>query len=709
MHTHQDDPLLQCLLAVAQHHGNRSTIEALTAGLPLEENKLTPSLFVRAASRVGLTCELVNEELGEFDPAQLPIVLLLRNNSACLLTDWDKEEQIGRVIYPDSENKVVEVAAQELASTYTGTAITARPKFQFDQRTTRSDDSNRGHWFWDAIRESVPIYRDILFGSFFINLFALGLPLFMRSIFDRVVPNHAIETLWVLSSGLALILLASAALRIMRAYFLDVAGRRVDIRLSASIMERVLGTRLEARPVSVGVHAARLRSFETVRDFITSAAISALIDVPFALIFIVVVGWIAWQMLIPLLLGILFVLIYAMLVKKKLRELTETSYRASSMRNATLIESLVGLDTLKAMGAEGHMQRKWEQNTAFLARVSVQQKLLSSSVVNVTNWAQQMVVMCVTITGVYLVIDGELSMGGLLACFMLSRLAMAPFGPVAGLMTQYHNASIAMKSLDEIMGMPLDRPENTKFLSRDVFKGEIEFKNVSFSYPGSEQESLKNVSFHIRPGDHVAILGRVGSGKSTIQKLAMGLYQPTSGSVLLDGIDMRQIDPAEFRHSVGYVPQDVTLFYGSLRENLTMAHPHAGDDALVRAAELANLSEFINRHPRGFDMVVGERGDSLSGGQRKSVALARGIIHDPTLLLMDEPTGSMDHSTEAAIIKRMSTYIEGRTLMMVTHRTSLLELMDRIIVIDNGKLVADGPKVRVMDALRQGKIGGAAT
>lgn len=709
MQTSQDDPLLQCLLAVAQFHGVNSTVEALTAGLPLENHRLTPSLFVRAADRVSLACDIVDQELAELDASQMPIVLLLDNNSACLLTAWDNERQIARVIYPDGNDSVVDVAAIELNSAYSGMAIVVRPRFQFDQRTERSTDSKRGHWFWEALSENVPIYRDILLGSFFINLFALGLPLFMRSIFDRVVPNHATETLWVLSSGLMLILLASVALRLMRAYFLDIAGRRVDIRLSAAIMERVLGTRLEARPISVGAHAARLRSFEAVRDFITSAAISALIDVPFALIFIAVVGWIAWQMLIPLLLGIFIVLAYTLLIKNKLRELTETSYRASAMRNATLIESLVGLDTLKAMGAEGHMQRKWEQNTAFLARVSVQQKLLSSSSVNVTNWVQQMVVVCVIITGVYLVIAGDLSMGGLLACFMLSRLAMAPFGPVAGLMTQYHNASVGMKSLDEIMAMPLDRPDNIQFLSREHFKGEIEFKNVSFAYPGSEQDSLKGVSFRIRPGEHVAILGRVGSGKSTIQKLAMGLYRPTSGSVLLDGIDMRQIDPAEFRHSVGYVPQDVTLFYGSLRENLTMAHPQADDEALVRATELANLSEFINRHPRGFDMLVGERGDSLSGGQRKSVALARGIIHDPTLLLMDEPTGSMDHSTEAAIIKRMSTYIEGRTLMMVTHRTSLLELMDRIIVIDNGKLVADGPKARVMDALRQGKIGGAAT
>ncbi|MFT5579113.1 MAG: ATP-binding cassette subfamily C protein LapB [Paraglaciecola psychrophila] len=709
MNTPLNDALLQCLLMTARYHGINSTVDTLTAGLPLEDNCLTPSLFLRAAKRVGLISEVIETEIEDIDQAQFPVVLLLETGEACLLTGWSEDGGAAQIIYPHRSENAIAVELPQLQSTYTGMAIVARPKYQFDQRTERDTQTNRGHWFWDALRENVPIYRDVLLASFFINVFALAMPLFMRNVFDRVVPNHAIETLWVLSTGVMLVMLAAVGLRIMRAYFLDIAGRRVDIRLSASIMERVLGTRLESRAPSVGAHAARLRSFETVRDFITSAAVSAIIDVPFALIFIVAIGWIAWQLLIPIVLGIALVLLYAWLIKGKLQGLTETTYRASAMRNATLIESLVGLDTLKAMGAEGNMQRKWENNTAFLARVSVQQKLLSSSSVNLTSWAQQMVTVSVIIGGVYLVIDGQLSMGGLLACFMLSRLAMAPFGPVAGLMAQYHNAAVAMKSLDEIMDSPLDRPEQTQFLSRDSFRGEIEFKNVSFSYPGSEQEPLKGVSFRLRPGEHVAILGRVGSGKSTLQKLAMGLYQPTSGSVLVDGIDMRQLDPAQFRHRVGYVPQDVTLFYGSLRDNLTMAHPQSVDADLLRVAELAGLTEFVNRHPQGFDMQVGERGESLSGGQRKSVALARGLVNDPTLLLMDEPTGSMDHSTEATIIKQLAKYIEGRSLLMVTHRTSLLKLMDRIIVIDNGKLVADGPKANVMEALRQGKIGGAAS
>jgi len=298
-------------------------------------------------------------------------------------------------------------------------------------------------------------------------------------------------------------------------------------------------------------------------------------------------------------------------------------------------------------------------------------------------------------------------MGGLIACTMLGGRIMAPFGQMAGLVTQYHNAEIALKSLDEVMAKPVERPEGAQFLSRDMFQGEIEFKNVSFAYPGSEIASLSNVSFKIRPGEHVAILGRVGSGKSTLQKLAMGLYQPTEGAIMIDGIDLRQLDPTELRSRVGYVPQDVTLFYGSLRDNLTLSNSQVSDAALVRAAEIANLSDFINRHPQGFDMLVGERGESLSGGQRKSVALARGVINEPPILLMDEPTGSMDHSTEITVKEHLKEFVRGRTWLVVTHRNSLLEMVDRILVIDNGKLVADGPRDTVVQALQQGKIGRA--
>ncbi|MEH6591461.1 MAG: type I secretion system permease/ATPase [Halioglobus sp.] len=709
MNAISDDSLLQCLLALGRYHGYSSTAEALCGGLPLDGNPLTPGLFERAASRIGLVSRVIYKAADELEPALLPAVIMLQDQRACLLMGWDDSGENAQVIYPELNEAAVTVSREELLARQEDNAIiVCRPRFRFDKRAPRApSSSSRGHWFWDAIWANAPIYRDVLLAAFFINLFALALPLFTMNVYDRVVPNHAVETLWMLAAGVVLILVADISLRTMRGYFLDLASRRVDVQLSAQIMERVLGIRLEDRPASVGSYAVNLRSFETVRDFITSASVATLIDIPFALIFMAVIAWIAWPVLIPLVIGLIVVLGYAWAVEGKLKDLSETTYRAGALRNATLIESLVGLDTIKAMGAESRMQRKWEETTAFLAHVGVQLRLLSNSAINVTQWGTQMVSVFVIVTGVYLITAGELSMGGLIACTMLSGRIMAPFGQVTGLVTHYHNAAIALSSLEEVMAKPMERTEGAQFLSREIFTGDIEFKNVSFSYPGSEMTSLSDVSFRLKPGEHVAILGRVGSGKSTLQKLAMGLYQPTEGSIMIDGIDLRQLDPSELRSRVGYVPQDVTLFYGSLRDNLALSYPQASDAALVRAAEFAHLGEFVNRHPQGFDMPVGERGDTLSGGQRKSVALARAVIQEPTILLMDEPTGSMDHSTELAVKKKLAAYIEGRTMLVVTHRNSLLELVDRIIVIDNGKLVADGPRETVVQALQQGKIGKA--
>ncbi|WP_241505994.1 type I secretion system permease/ATPase [Parahaliea mediterranea] len=703
----KDNSLLQCLLALCRYHGSASTPEALTGGLPLANGRLTPALFERAASRVGLVSRIVERRADGIEAELLPAVLLLEQDRACLLLGWDRDSDTASVIYPELNEAAVQVAGEKLRAQDSGRAIVCRPRFRFDQRTPRNSASSRGHWFWDAIRANTPIYRDVLLAALFINVFALALPLFTMNVYDRVVPNYAVETLWMLAAGVGIIMVADITLRTMRGYFLDLASRRVDMRLSAQIMERVLGSRLESKPVSVGSYAVNLRSFETVRDFITSASITTLIDVPFALIFIGVIAWIAPLVLIPIGIGLLIVLGYALATQGKLRELTETTYRAGALRNSTLIESLVGLDTIKAMGAESRMQRKWEETTSFLAHVGVQLRLVSNSTVNLTLWSQQMVTLFVIVTGVYLISAGELSMGGLIACTMLGGRVMAPFGQVAGLIASYHNAQVALQSLDEVMAQPMERSEGAQFLSREMFQGDIEFRNVSFAYPGSEMSSLNNVSFRIRPGEHVAILGRVGSGKSTLQKLAMGLYQPTDGAIMVDGIDLRQLDPSELRSRVGYVPQDVTLFYGSLRDNLTLSHANVSDAALVRAAEIANLGEYINRHPQGFDMLVGERGESLSGGQRKCVALARAVIHDPPILLMDEPTGSMDHSTEVAVKQQLQHYVKGRTWVVVTHRNSLLEMVDRIIVIDNGKLVADGPRDSVIQALQQGKIGAA--
>lgn len=697
------DPLLECLVALARLHGAPRTRDALTSGLPLVDHQLTPSIFDRASRRAGLVSKVMRRDLDSLNEALLPVVLLLNDHEACLLVGWSADGS-AQVVYPELGEAATSISRADLDARYSGTAIFCRPKFRFDKRAPEVGDVKRRHWFWGAILENLPVYKDILLAAFLINVFAIALPMFSMNVYDRVVPNQATETMWMLAIGLAIVLAADLALRLIRGYLIDLAGSRVDVDLSSKIMERVLGVRMENRPASAGAFAANLRSFETVRDFIASATVTAVIDLPFAFLFLLVMAWVDWPMALPGLVGVALIIGYALLVQDRMHELSETTYRAGSQRNANLVESLVGLETVKALGAEGIMQRKWEQSATFLARTSTQLRLLASTTTNGTMAISQLVYLAIIVLGVYRIGNAELTMGGLIACSMLSSRAMAPFGQVAGLLTQYHNASTAMKSLDQVMTNEIERPADANFVSRSHFNGEIEFNDVSFSYPNDERDALRHISFHIKSGEHVALIGRVGSGKSTLQKLMLGLYQPTAGSIRIDGVDIRQLDPAELRRGVGYVPQDLTLFFGSLRENIVLASPEVEDSALLAAADVGGLMDMVNRHPRGFDMMVGERGESLSGGQRQGVAIARAVVNSPPILLLDEPTGSMDFSSEDEIKRRLRDYCAGKTMVVVTHRTSLLDLVDRIIVIDHGKVVADGPKATVIEALKHGRI-----
>lgn len=698
------DPLLECLFSLARHHGRSCSREALSAGLPLVAHRLTPSLFARAAKRAGIASKIVKRGLDEIENALLPVVLLLKNNDACLLVGWEQEGQIAQVILPDLGEAIATMSRAELESRYQGTAIYARPEFRFDRRAPEIGQVNRRHWFWGAMTENLPVYRDVFLAAALINVFALAMPLFLMNVYDRVVPNQAHETLWVMAVGLCIALLSALALNLMRGYFVDLAGKRVDVELSSRIMERVLGMRLENRPASVGSFAANMRSFETVRDFITSATMIAVIDLPFALLFIAAIAWVDPAMVIPVLIGMLLVVGSSALAQGKLHDLAETTFRAGAIRNANLIESLVGLETLKSLGAEGVMQHKWERSAIHLARVSNRLRLLAAANINGAATITQLVALAMIIIGVYRIGAAELTSGGMMACYLLSMRAMAPFGQVAGLMAQYHNTQTALSTLNEIMAKTAERDGEADFVSRPRFRGDIEFKEVEFAYPGDNGETLRKVSFRIREGEHVALLGRVGSGKSTLLRLVLGLYQPRSGAILIDGVDIRQLDPSQLRRNIGYVPQDVTLFFGSLKENILLADPHLDNADLLAAAGVAGLNEMIDTHPRGFDMAVGERGELLSGGQRQGVAIARAVVHQPSILLFDEPTGSMDHTSEDTIKRNLRQFAAGKTMLIVTHRTALLDLVDRIIVVDKGKIVADGPKERVVEALRQGRI-----
>jgi ATP-binding cassette subfamily C protein LapB len=703
-----NDPLLACLVELTRLYGRPSTRAALSAGLPLEGGCLTPSLFARAASRAGLSSKIMRRSLAAIDSILLPVILLLKGDQACVLIGWDEAGENAQLLFPETGQGEIALARSELADRYIGIAVFSRPRFSFDARTPEVGKVMQRHWFWGALLEQAAVYRDVIGAALLINIFAVVMPLFSMNVYDRVVPNNATDTLWMLALGVLLVFGMDFMMRVLRGHFVDLASARIDVKLSALIMERVLGMRLEARPASVGSFAANLRSFESVRDFIASATVTALIDFPFALIFLLVIVWISWPLVFIPIAGLIVGLIYAYVIQHKMHELAETTYRASALRNAALIESLTALETIKTQGAEGVIQKKWEGTTAFLARTSAQMRLLSATATNGALSITQVVNVLLIVAGVYLIADKQLTMGGLIAVTMLGGRSIAPLGQAVGLLMQFQNARLSLATLDKLMAQPVERPDASAFIHRPELQGEIEFRNVSFSYPGQGEAALQNISLRIAPGEHIVVLGRTGSGKTTLQKLMLGLYQPAEGVVRIDGIDLRQLDPADLRRNVGFVGQDATLFYGTLRENIAIGAPYADDAAIVAAAEVAGLTQFVNRHPKGFDMLIGERGESLSGGQRQEVAIARAVLMDPPVLLFDEPTSAMDFSTEHGFKERLQRFAAHKTLVVVTHRTSLIDLATRIIVIDDGRIVADGPREQVVAALQAGRIVRAA-
>ena len=698
-----DDPLLDCLVEITRLHGVTATAQALSSGLPLEEHRLTPALLPRAAARAQMSARVVKRPLESISQDLLPAILLLHGERACLLLKTDGDKYV--VSHPELGGSSMEMSATELAAQYTGLVCFVRPQFRFDARAPEVAKVRERHWFWAAIMENRRLYRDALVAALLINIFALAMPLFTMNVYDRVVPNNAIETLWVLAIGITLVVIFNMILGTARSHVVDSASKRVDVRLSAQIMERVLDLRLEGRPVSVGSFAANLRSFESIRDFIASATITTLVDLPFILLFLLALAWISPWMVLPPLVAIVLILLVSLAAQARMEALTMSSFQAASQRNATLVEALTGLEAVKTLNAQGAIQRNWERATEFIAQTGGKLKLISSSTVGFVQAVQQMVSISVVIIGVYQAQESAISMGGIIAASMIAGRCLAPLGQVAGLLMQYQNARTSLGSIDNYMKLPVERPANAEFLHRPVFHGGLEFRDVSFTYPGAAQPALKKVSFKLKPGEKVGVIGRIGSGKTTLEKLALALYEPTEGAVLLDGIDVRQIDPADVRRAIGHVPQDPLLFYGSLKHNLAMGAPYADDASILAAANLAGVTDFANLHPNGFDMLIGERGESLSGGQRQSVAVARALINDPPILLLDEPSSNMDHQSEAQLRKRLGEASETKTILLVTHRTALLDLVDRLIVIDNGHIVADGPKEQVVEALRQGRVG----
>ena len=702
-HTTHDDPLLSCLVEITRLHGRPYSAQHLIVGLPLENHKLSPDLLSRAAARGKCTTKLVRRGLDGLLNETLPAILFLHEDRYCVLIEI--AGQLATVHFSEAPVPVT-IELAKLTELYTGLAAFIQPHYQVEKRSQEGLPKSRSkNWFWSVVFDNWRLYRDALAAALLINVLALVMPLFTMNVYDRVVPNKAIETLWVLTVGVVLALLFNWALTAARARVVDKASSRIDVRLSAQIMERVLGLRLEGRPESVGAFASNLRSFESVRDFIASASLTTLVDLPFMFLFVLVLGWISPYMMIPPLTAMVIIVVVSFFAQRRLENLSKQTFQASSQRNAVLVESLSGLETIKVLNSQSNTQRQWEQANEFIADINARIKSTSSATVSFVQTVTQLVTITVVIIGTFLVQEAALSMGGIIASSMIAGRSLAPLGPLAGLMMQFHNAKNSLASIDNYMKMPTEHDADKQYLPRAALKGKVEFRNVSFTYPSTEHAILDNVSFTIKDGEKIGIIGRIGSGKTTLAKLILGLYQPTSGTILMDDVDSNQIDPTDLRRSMGYVSQDPVLFYGSLKHNLMMGAPYATTEHMIEVAKIAGVDRFASKHPEGYEMPISERGESLSGGQRQSIAIARALMGNPSVLLLDEPSSNMDNQSEIQLRKQLKPICASRTVVLITHRMALLDLVDRLLVVDNGKIVADGPKEQVIAALREGRIG----
>ncbi len=697
-----DDPLLDALMIVCKLHNIATSRNVLTTGLPLEAHTLTMESFPRAAGRAGLKARVVQRPLENITAMSLPAILLLKNNQTAVLIGWDKQQR-ARLLPSETEGGEITVSPETLAENYSGRVIFISPEHEFDAQPTATLPRTKA-WFQDTLKLSKFLYLDAVVASFLVNLVALAAPLFVMNVYDRVVPNQATATLWVLAIGISIAFVFDFVLKILRGICLDLAGKKTDLVVSSALFERLLGMKMKLRPQRVGSFAQNFQEFQSIRDFLSSLTLTAFIDLPFTLLILLVIGIIGGPLVFIPLLCYPLALLVNWLIQRPLMSRVKKTYQLSNERQAMLVETLTGLDAIKINNAQSERQYQWEHLTGQLSKLELRVKSLSYVAVNFTTWLQQFSGVAIIVAGVYIIIGGNLSMGGLIACYLLHRRAMMPIGQLCSLITRYQRARMTKATIDRMMGLEQEVQDDEVPLKRETLSGAIELRDVTFVYPGNQYASLSNVSLTIQPGEKVGIIGRSGSGKSSLAKLLVGFYQPDSGNVLIDGIDARQIDVHDLRHNIGYAPQDIHLFSGTLRENLVYGASYVDDETMLRVATLTGVHEFARRHPSGYNMQVGERGMSLSGGQRQAVALARALLLDPPVLLMDEPTSSMDNTSEDLIKKALIPVISNKTLLMVTHRASLLTLVDRLIIVDNGKIIADGPKESVMSALKKGQI-----
>lgn len=695
----ETSPLEVCLLHAAATLDRPMTLAALHAVQSSEaEGALGVREAITAAERAGMQAAFGARRLRDFDSTLTPAILLLEGERAVVLHEVRPNGQLA-VHDPALGEGVGDMRRDTLEAAYTGYAILLRREHREDILAT--GEGRRGHWFWSALAANRWSYTQVLLAAVLANFLSLTTSIFIMVVYDRVLPNEATESLIALTIGVALALVFDFLIKNLRAGFIDRAGQRADMVMGRRIFDQILDMQMRARKGSTGALASTLREFETLRDFFTSATLVAVVDLPFILLFIAVISMIGGPLAIVPAIAVPVVLAVGLAVQPILARLAEQSFKDGQSKQSVLVETVAGLETIKATGAARRMRARWEDAIARQSDHGARARAVTQFAMNATSFTQQSAQVMVVFYGVFLITAGEVSMGALIASVILTGRTLAPLAQLAQTLTRLNQARSSYRNLDALMHAESERPPGQHWISRPRLEGRIRFDDVHFTYPDQMQAALNGVSFTIEPGEKVAILGRIGSGKSTVARLLLGLYEPDRGAVLVDDTDIRQIDPGDLRRNVGSVLQDVWLFSGTVRENIAIGARRPRDADILEAARIAGVEDFIARHPSGYDMMLAERGEGLSGGQKQAISLARALVGQPPVLLLDEPTSAMDVQNEREVIARLKAAAQDRTMVVVTHRTSLLELVDRVIVIENGRVGADGDKSILARGARQ--------
>ena len=655
----------------------------------------------------GFENTLSKRSLEDIPSLAVPVLAILHNEEAAVITKIEGAGKDRKYHIRQVDGLEQELDHAQLSVLYLGYCWFIKPKMVSDNRSELPEYHLPKAWFWKVIWRFRGYYYQVILATIIINFLALVSSLYVMNVYDRVIPNQAYETLWVLSIGVVLAILFEFAAKMIRGHLTDIAGKKADLIISSALFRRVMALRLADRPASSGSYANNLREFESVRDFMTSASLLTLVDLPFLLLFITVIGIVGGKLALVPLIIIPIVVIVGLLVQRPLSRYINESMKESSQRSGLAVEAIEGIETLKTNNATSWAQQRWDEYTAKTSASSIKVKDTSNLMVNFAVAMQQLNTVFLVLVGTYLIhaenTAERITMGALIASVILSGRALAPLAQIAGLATRFQQAKLALQGVNDIVSRPIERSPERKYITLDNVQGAIAFENVSFKYQQDSSSAVSDLRITIRPGEKVGILGRIGSGKSTMLKLASGLYDTEKGNVTLDGVDMRQLDPNFLRNQVVLLSQAPRLFLGTLRENMDLARTdgYSTDQDLLVALKRFGLDKIIRNHPRGLDMPLGEDGLGLSGGQKQIIALARMTLRDPRVVLLDEPTTSLDQATERIALNAIAQWGRDRTMLLVTHRPQVLQIVNRIIVMDNGKVVMDGPRDLVLQNLMQ--------